>query len=126
MAAAEDRIGPSEEQFTIFAHKSSSVAAIYGLQYAAGNGSASTCAKVKHFIERNTYVAKALDASHSVQGALDIVHTAIYQLKKFQIYFHKLASNSKEVLKHMNCDKLSKEYEIVEICDSEVRVLGIT
>ena len=99
----------------IFGNKSSPAIATFGLRYITSLSEEEESAKAVDFINDGFYIDDGLASEDNASQAIETLKSTRNLLKKFNIRFHKLISNNKEVLEAFPTTELSTNLESLEL-----------
>ena len=99
----------------IFGNKSSPAIAAFGLRYITSLSEVEKPAEAVDFINNGFYIDDGFASEDSVAQAIQTLESTRELLKKFNIRFHKLISNNKEVLEAFPTSELSSNLESLEL-----------
>jgi len=110
----------------VFGLKSSPSIATHGLRYCATTEVARSFPEACEFIVKNMYVDDGLGSSDNVANAVKTLHDVREILSKFHIRFHKIASNSSEVLQCFPSSECVSQNDNVELTkQTPLKALGL-
>ncbi|XP_038056046.1 uncharacterized protein LOC119728039 [Patiria miniata] len=112
----------------LFGSISSPAVATFGLRMVADECESTHGADVKQFIHNDFYVDDGLTSQRDAQTATNLVQRCRDALATKNLHFHKIGSNSKEVMNALPKEERSKNLKCIDLCQDELptqRSLGV-